>query len=145
MTYLLNINIVSQCSNKMYTWKKRMLNFQKKISIFSLIYTIVEGPKLDFFKIIYQWFSLVKKHDLLMILVSWWPEGSFFNSYYMKVWGRALRYPLDFSIIPLIIIFSCRLLSNAASSTTFESLVWVDLGLNPGLPDHWWTLYSFGQ
>ena len=27
----------------------------------------------------------------------------------------------------------------------FESLIWLDLGLNPGLPDHWRTLYSFGQ
>ena len=27
----------------------------------------------------------------------------------------------------------------------FYSLVWLDLGLNPGLPDHWRTLYSLGQ
>ena len=27
----------------------------------------------------------------------------------------------------------------------FESLVWFNLGLNPGLPDHWWTPYSLGQ
>ena len=27
----------------------------------------------------------------------------------------------------------------------FESLVWLDLGLNPGLPDHWRTLYALGQ
>ena len=27
----------------------------------------------------------------------------------------------------------------------FESLVWLYLGLNPGLPGHWWTLYSLGQ
>ena len=33
-------------------------------------------------------------------------------------------------------------LSKAASSTIFESLVWHNLGLNPGLPDHWQTLYS---
>ena len=26
----------------------------------------------------------------------------------------------------------------------FESLVWLDLGLDPGLLDHWWTLYSLG-
>ena len=26
-----------------------------------------------------------------------------------------------------------------------KSLVWRDLGLNPGLPDHWRTLYSLGQ
>ena len=27
----------------------------------------------------------------------------------------------------------------------FESLVWLDLGLNPGLPGHWRTLYPLGQ
>ena len=27
----------------------------------------------------------------------------------------------------------------------FESLVWLNLGLNPGLPDHWRTLDSLGQ
>ena len=26
-----------------------------------------------------------------------------------------------------------------------ESLVWLNLGLNPGLPDHWQILYSLGQ
>ena len=26
-----------------------------------------------------------------------------------------------------------------------KSLVWLDLGLNPGLPDHWRTLYPLGQ
>ena len=24
-------------------------------------------------------------------------------------------------------------------------MIWLDLGLNPGLPDHWWTFYSLGQ
>ena len=27
----------------------------------------------------------------------------------------------------------------------FESLVWLDLGLNPALPGYWQTLYSIGQ
>ena len=31
------------------------------------------------------------------------------------------------------------------SSTIFKSLVWCDLGLNPGLPSHWRTLYSLNQ
>ena len=26
-----------------------------------------------------------------------------------------------------------------------KSLVWHNLGLNPSLPDHWWTLYPLGQ
>ena len=27
----------------------------------------------------------------------------------------------------------------------FESLIWLNLGLNPGLPDHWRTVYSIWQ
>ena len=34
------------------------------------------------------------------------------------------------------------MLSKAASSAIFESLVWLDLGFNHGLPDHWWLLYT---
>ena len=30
--------------------------------------------------------------------------------------------------------------NKGTSSTIFESLVWVDLGVNPGLPEHWRTL-----
>ena len=29
--------------------------------------------------------------------------------------------------------------------TFFKSFVWLDLGLNPGLPDHWRTLYPLGH
>ena len=38
------------------------------------------------------------------------------------------------------------MLSKEVSSNIFlKSLVWLDLGLNPGLPDHWRTLYPLGQ
>ena len=37
------------------------------------------------------------------------------------------------------------MLSKEVSSTIFKSLVWLGLGLNPGLPDHWRTLYPLGQ
>ena len=71
-----------------------------------------------------------------------WPESSFFNSYYTKLQGIALLLFQDCFTLPL---FHTWVLSKAASSTIFESLVWLDLGLNHGLPDHWQTLYSFGQ
>ena len=35
--------------------------------------------------------------------------------------------------------------SKAASRTFFKSLVWLDLGLNPGLSEDWRTLYSLSQ
>ena len=36
-------------------------------------------------------------------------------------------------------------LSKAESNTILESLVWIDMRLNTGLPDHWWPLYSRSQ
>ena len=33
--------------------------------------------------------------------------------------------------------------SKEVSSTTFESLVWPDLGLNPGLPDHYTYIHTY--
>ena len=41
--------------------------------------------------------------------------------------------------LPLIHIL-CWVLSKETSSTSFESLVWQDLGFNPNLPSIWWTL-----
>ena len=37
------------------------------------------------------------------------------------------------------------MLSKEVWSTIFKVLIWLDLGLNPGLPDHWGTLYPLDQ
>ena len=50
-----------------------------------------------------------------------------------------LLLSLDCSTLPLIRTLYCWVLSKEVSSTIFKSLVWRDLGLNPGLPDHWRT------
>ena len=63
--------------------------------------------------------------------------SSCFNSYDTEVWRRALLHSLDYSTLPLILTLYCWLLSKAASSTIFESLVWLDQGLNSGFPDNW--------
>ena len=56
--------------------------------------------------------------------------------------GTALLLSLDCSTLPLIRTLKCRVLSKEVSSTIFfKSLVWLDLGLKPDLPDHWRTLY----
>ena len=67
-----------------------------------------------------------------------WPEGSIYNSYYTEVLGRTLLHSLDCSTLPLILSLYCWVLNKLAASTIFESLVWLD----PGLLDHWRTLYS---
>ena len=69
------------------------------------------------------------------------PEGSLFNSYYTEgatLFSGLLHFTLD----PHLIVLTAK---QVASSTIFWVFVWVDLGLNPGLPDHWQTLYSFSQ
>ena len=48
---------------------------------------------------------------------------------------------LDFTLNPHLIMLSVK---KVASSTIFESLVWLDLELNSGLLDHWPTLYWVG-
>ena len=37
------------------------------------------------------------------------------------------------------------MLSKVESRTIFESLIWLDLELNPGLRGHWRSLYPLGQ
>ena len=37
------------------------------------------------------------------------------------------------------------MLRNVALSTIFYVLVWLNLGLNPSLLGHWWTIYTLGQ
>ena len=48
------------------------------------------------------------------------PEGSFFNSYYTESFERALLLFLDCSILPLIRILYCWVLSKAVSSTILK-------------------------
>ena len=74
-----------------------------------------------------------------------WPEGSLFNCYYTEVQGRVLLLTLDCSTLPSICTLYCWVLSKEVSSTILKSLVCRDMGLNPGLPDHWRTLYPLAQ
>ena len=59
--------------------------------------------------------------------------------------GRALLLSRYCLTLPLIRTLYCRVLSKEVSSTILKSFVWRDLGLNPGLPDHWRTLNPLGQ
>ena len=75
---------------------------------------------------------------------SWgWPEDSLFDSYYTKVLGRVLFFSLDYSTLPLIPTSYCWVLRGYQVPFFFffffffKSLVWLNLGLNPGLLGHW--------
>ena len=51
-------------------------------------------------------------------------------------------YPWSLPYSASIHTLYCWVLSKKFQGPFFESLVWHDLGLNSGLPDHWRTLYS---
>ena len=79
-----------------------------------------------------------------------WPEGSLFISYNTEMLVSALLLSLDCFTLPSI----CTLywmLSKEASSTIFNSLVWLNLGLNHSLPMaigelYWyWIIYSISH
>ena len=54
-------------------------------------------------------------------------------------WGR-YAFPWIAALYPWSRTLKNWVLSMAASSTIFESLEWLDLGLKLGLPGQWWTL-----
>ena len=57
------------------------------------------------------------------------------------IWWIAQLLSLDCFTYPWSIPYNA-VLSKEASCTIFESLLWLDLGLNPGLSDHWWTIIN---
>ena len=72
-------------------------------------------------------------------------ECSLFNSYYTKVMGGCYFFLSIVPLYPWYIPYN-TVLNKEVSTTIFfffsfsESLVWLEQGLNPGLPSHWWTL-----
>ena len=67
--------------------------------------------------------------------LSWgWPEGSFFNSFYTEVLGRAQFLSLDCSTLPLIRTLYCWVLSKEVSSTIFKVFGMTRPGIEPRSP-----------
>ena len=53
--------------------------------------------------------------------------------------------PWIITLYPRSLTYNAECLARWHQVSFFESLVWLDLGLNPCLPDHWRTLYSLGR
>ena len=63
---------------------------------------------------------------------SWgWPKGFLLNSYYTKVYGRALLLSLDCSTLPLIHTLYYWVISKEVSSTIFKVFGMMRLGIEP--------------
>ena len=66
------------------------------------------------------------------------PKGSFFINCYTEMYGEGATPSLGlhhFTLGLYLIMLSVK------QVPFYESLVWLDLGLNTGLPRHWWTHY----
>ena len=79
------------------------------------------------------WIHQLGKNLKASDLSQGWSEGSFFNSYYTEVYGRALLHFLDCSTLLLILNFNL-VLSTAASSTIFWVSGMTRLGIEPRSP-----------
>ena len=62
------------------------------------------------------------------------PEGSLFNSFYIKVLGRAVLLSLDCSALPLIRTLYCWVLGKDVSSTIFKVFGMTWPGIEPKSP-----------
>ena len=83
--------------------------------------------------------SLVyEKYVKLVTLVEGDPKAPFSIATTPRI-PRLLHFTLD----PHLMVLSAK--QGSIKSNFYESLVWLDLGLNSSLPDHWWILYSLGH
>ena len=69
------------------------------------------------------------------------PEGSFFNSYYTEVQGRALLLSLDCSNLPLIRTLYCWVLTKEVSSIIFKVFGMMQPGIEPRSPGPYCSKY----
>ena len=60
---------------------------------------------------------------------------------------RGGRYSIPWiaPVYPWSLHYIAEWLARRHQVSFYESLIWLNLGLNPGLLDHWRTLYSLGQ
>ena len=59
--------------------------------------------------------------------------------------GGHYSFPWVAPLYPSYVPYNAECSARRYQVQFLKSLVWRNLGLNPGLPDHWWTLYSLGQ
>ena len=58
---------------------------------------------------------------------------------------RHYSFPWITPLYPWYVPYITECSARRYQVASLKSLVWRDLGLNPGLPDHWRTLYPLGQ
>ena len=73
------------------------------------------------------------------------PKAPFSIATTPKCRGGRYSIPRIAPLYPWSSPFNIDYLTRRHQASFFESLVWLDLGLNLSLPDHWRTLNSLGQ
>ena len=94
-------------------------------------------------KTIMLYISVIKVE--LVILVEGNQKAPFSIATTPKCRGGRYSLPRIAPLYPWYIPYNAECLERQYQVPFFESLVWLNLGLNPGLLDHWWTLYSLGN
>ena len=129
---------IGQSSHKMYN--NNILNFQESTTILNACTkksgSILKAPRVYIY--IYIKFATLVEGD---------PKAPFSIATTLRCRVGCYSIPMSSTMAPL---YPWSSPYNAESKARwhqvpfFESLVWLDLGLNPSLPDHWWILYSLG-
>ena len=81
----------------------------------------------------------------LLTLVKGDPKAPFSIATTPKCSGGCYSIPWIAPLYPWSLPYNAECWARQYQVIFFESLIWLDLGLNPGLPDHWRTLYSLGH
>ena len=80
-----------------------------------------------------------------MILIMGNPKAPFSIATTPSYRGGRYSFPWIVPLYPWSSPYRAECLARRHQVPFFESLVWLDPGLNPSFPDHWRTLYSLVQ
>ena len=90
-------------------------------------------------------YPLEKYKVKLATLVKGDPKAPFSIATTPSCRGGRYSFPWIAPLYPWYVTYNAECWARRHLVPFLKSLVWLDLGLNLGLPDHWKTLYSFGQ
>ena len=92
-------------------------------------------------KVLFYWLCFIA-YQFIKVKLATVVEGNlkapFSIATTQKCKGWRYSFPWVASLYPYLIILSVK--QGSVKYNFFVSLVWLDLGLNPGLVVHWWTL-----
>ena len=89
----------------------------------------------------HKWIIKVK----LVTLVEGNPKAPISIATTPRCWGGCYSILWITPLYPWFLPYNAKCEAMQHQVLFFKSLVWLDMELNPGLPDYWWTHKSFSQ